>query len=101
MPPGWRSGKVSPNVDAPQPQEPTSESAAKRSPSWVWPLRIGAQVLVLLWVWKLYGCMQLEDCSDHPADARMKVHLVLAAMVFISIEGILLVNKMAFTDPPR
>ena len=69
------------------------------TPRWVWPLRIGAQVVVLLWVWKLYGCMQLEDCSDHPADARVKVHLFLAVMVFVSIEGILLVNRVAFSDP--
>jgi hypothetical protein len=77
-----------------QPLAPT-----KTTPKWIWPLRIGAQVVVLLWVWKLYGCMQLEDCSDHPADARMKVHLFLAVMVFVSIEGILLVNRLAF--PPE
>ena len=78
---------------------PAPVAPRPRPAAWVWPLRIGAQVVVLLWVWKLYGCMQLEDCSDHPADARLKVHLMLAAMVFVSIEGILLVNRFAFSDP--
>lgn len=82
-----------------QTQTPSTAVARSGTPAWVWPLRLGAQVVVLLWVWKLYGCMQLEDCSDHPADARLKVHLMLAVMVFVSIEGILLVNRFAFADP--
>ncbi|MGB1700796.1 MAG: hypothetical protein ACPHRO_12625 [Nannocystaceae bacterium] len=84
-------------MDTPEDAPVTPPPGAK--PKWIWPLRIGAQVLVLLWVWKLYGCMQLEDCSDHPADSRMKVHLFLAVMVFVCIEGILLVNRLAF--PPE
>ena len=85
------------------PDQPARASEQPPPPAkparWVWPLRIGAQVVVLLWVWKLYGCMQLADCSDHPPEARMKVHMLLAVMVFASIEGILLVNRLAFSDP--
>lgn len=66
---------------------------------WAWPLRFSAQIFVVIWVWKFYGCMQLADCSDHSAQDRLLVHGIVAAMTAFAIEVLLLVNRV-FEEPP-
>jgi hypothetical protein len=60
---------------------------------WAWPLRISAQIVPALWVWKLYGCMQLMDCSDPTPVERLTAHAILAAIVAFLVELVLLVNR--------
>lgn len=72
----------------PQPDPP-----AKPKFRWAWPLRIGAQLVPAIWVWKLYGCMQLMDCSDPDPMERLQAHAILAGTVAFGVEIILLVNR--------
>ncbi len=60
---------------------------------WAWPVRIGLQLVPAIWVWKLYGCMQMMDCSDPTLEERLTVHAILAALVAFGVEIVLLVNR--------
>jgi hypothetical protein len=73
-------------------QEQPSEHATPKF-RWAWPLRISAQIVPGVWVWKLYGCMQMMDCSDPTHSERLIAHALLAGLVAFGVEIILLVNR--------
>ena len=83
----------------PQPDLPSTGGSAELEarpprPWWAWPLRIATQLGVTIWVWKLYTCMQLQDCSDPTLKDRLTVHFAVALMAAFGIEVILLVNRV-------
>lgn len=80
---------------APQPPAAPAPQAEPKAPKFRidWPLRIGAQLIPAIWVWKLYGCMQLMDCSDPTPQERLTAHAILAGLVAFGVEIILLVNR--------
>lgn len=82
----------------PPPSAATPAYAPRQRVWWAWPLRFSAQIFVVIWVWKFYGCMQLADCSDHSAQDRLLVHAIVAAMTAFAIELLLLVNRV-FEEP--
>jgi hypothetical protein len=68
-------------------------TASRRKFRWGWPVRIAAQIIPAVWVWKLYGCMQLMDCSG-PTDAeRWTAHAILAGLVAFAVEVVILVDR--------
>ena len=81
-----------PSNDPSKPSTPASTAPGRVW--WAWPLRFSAQIFVVIWIWKFYGCMQLADCSDHSAQDRLFVHAIVAVMAAFAIEVILLVNRV-------
>jgi len=75
------------------PEQSQPDEAGAPKVRWAWPLRISAQILPALFVWKFYGCMQLMDCSDPTHSERLVAYALLGGLVAFGVEIILLVNR--------
>ena len=63
-------------------------------PFWAWPLRIGAQLVPAIWIWKFWGCMQMDvDCAEPTRQNQMIAQAILFVLVAASVEFILIINR--------